>query len=131
MQYKIMADPIDNPADRRKAHTINTWLSEHDPGDIEIQALGNEYLYRGPIRSLKIVGSNLEIQYKWLAEFNPRGSKPWKLASEKISSDDSVALWHIYSVTVSNNRLIILTNAETSVIFPSTGSRLNPSNVGG
>ena len=111
-------------------------------GQIEIQDLGEGYLFRGEIASIEIKSEektpllegldnygDLVVQLNWYAKME-NASAGWKVSDEKTYT----ASLPIYSVTsIGQNRLILLGTytREVVTLFPKGGSALDPKKVAG
>lgn len=101
-------------------------------GQMEIQNQSEGYIYRGEIKDITIEDNDLKVEFNWLAkgEGFPPIPKSWKNDTHL----DYAASLEIFSVTdIGLERICLcshITN-ETVVIFPPSGSKLDPKKVEG
>ncbi len=101
-------------------------------GQIEIQNSGEGYLFRGDIEKIDVEGEELKVTPAWLAKgvgFPPIPEKWVKTEPKEYNANLS-----IYAVSDIGNGRICLNSSivgETTVLYPSNGSRLESSKVEG
>jgi hypothetical protein len=116
----------------------NEEVQAYQGGQMEIQNSGERYLYRGEIASIAVEGDELRVKFAWLAkgEGFPPVPKKW------VKYDD---LYYAANLTIyaaskglgdedTREERIILNSSfigELAVIFPPTGSKLDPRKVEG
>ncbi|MFA4955134.1 MAG: hypothetical protein WC641_07550 [Patescibacteria group bacterium] len=107
-------------------------------GQMEIQNSGERYMYRGEIASIVVEGDELRVRFAWLAkgEGFPPIPKKWV----KYDDLDYAVSLMFYAASKglgdedTREERIILNSSITGelvVIFPPTGSKLDPRKVEG
>ena len=101
-------------------------------GDIEIQNGGENYLFRGPIKTATVDGEDVIIEFEWTAKNDGgpnRPTKTWTIVGNKIYAISMM----IYSASESDGRMILQSSimCELTVLFPPGGSKLDPGRVSG
>lgn len=107
-------------------------------GQMEIQNLGEGYLYRGEVSAIVVEGTELRAKFAWLAK--GKGDGPFPAGWIKADRLDYAASLEIYSVNNigkseagGGDRLCLLSRivGETVILYPADGSKLDPAKVEG
>ncbi len=95
-------------------------------GDIEVQQ--DDYIYRGPINSIRIENGKVYIELSWVARMSLSLGESWKA-------------WHITCFVFSTSVLptdmgddrvsLGMSHRGYGIIFPKGGSKLDPAGVKG
>jgi hypothetical protein len=109
-------------------------------GQIEIQNVGERYLYRGEILGIKVENGGLTVETKWMAkgEGFPPIPEMWVVADMQ-SYEASLDIYTVSNIGPSggdvggSDRLCFNSSiiGEITILFPPDGSKIDPSKVEG
>ena len=104
-------------------------------GQMETQNPSEEYMYRGEIATISIENDELRVRFAWLAKGEGYPPLPQRWVNDTDPSHlNYAASLEIYSASdIGDGRLALHSQIvdETVVLFPSDGSKLDPSKVVG
>lgn len=99
-------------------------------GQLEVQNPGEGYLYRGEIADASVENNEFRVRLAWNAK--GEGFPPLQERWVKSEILDYSASLEIYAVSDIGDGRICLNSSivgETTILFPSDGSRLDPSKI--
>lgn len=107
-------------------------IKEYIGGQLEVQNEHEEYLYRGEINKALLENNGFMVGFSWLAkgEGFPPAPEKWVNIEPK---DYEIDLDVYTALDIGNERICLSSSiiGETTVLFPPSGSRLDPSKVEG
>jgi hypothetical protein len=100
-------------------------------GQIEVQNEGERYIYRGEIKTAVVEANEVRITLNWMAK--GEGYPPIPTSWVVENRLDYTASLEIYTVSEGGRRLCLnsLIIGELVVLYPSDGSKLDPTKVKG
>lgn len=110
-------------------------LSEFDGGQVEIQNLGEKYLYRGEAKNIAVEDGSLVVEFLWLAE--GEGFPPLPERWVKDGNDENlhytVGLEFYFPSKICDGHFCLcsLVTGETVIFFMPGENGLDPAEVEG
>ena len=107
-------------------------VKSYTGGQMEIQNPSEKYLYRGEIKSIDVVKTDLVVKFSWLAK--GVGYPPIPQNWVKDNRLDYSACLEIYQQVELNDKRFCMNSPITNeivILFPKEGSRLDPAKVAG
>lgn len=102
-------------------------------GEMEIQNMREDYLYRGPIESATIEGDEVRVRFRWLAKNDGGSASPtatWTKA-DRLDYAVSMQICSVSNIGQGRICLNVPVTGELVVLFPPSGSKLDPARVAG
>lgn len=105
-------------------------IAKYIGGQMEIQNQGENYIYRGEIKTIAVEDDTLKVGFVWLAKGDSLPPTKWQ-NHDDLDYATSLGICHVFDIGDDRIALHIPIVCELTVLFPPGGSKLDPSKVEG